>query len=72
MSIFRNVIWFAKGMGEYTKPGYETAKKYFRPDDLEVDLKDRSIMVTGANSGIGKVCALEGNSTSFNFKEGCR
>lgn len=59
MSIYRNVVWFAKGMGEYTKPGYISASKNFREADLDVDLKDRSIMVTGANSGIGKVCALE-------------
>jgi len=59
MSIYRNVVWFTKGMSEYTKQGYQTAAKSFREGDLDVDLKDRSIMVTGANSGIGKVCALE-------------
>lgn len=59
MSLYRNVVWFTKGMGEYTRSGYETASKLFRPADLEVDLKEKSIMVTGANSGIGKVCALE-------------
>ena len=40
-----------KGMSEYTKSGYETAKKHFNPTDLEVDLSSRSIMITGANSG---------------------
>lgn len=59
MSIYRNVVWFTKGMSEYTKQGYQAAAKSFREGDLEVDLKGRSIMVTGANSGIGKVCALE-------------
>jgi len=39
------------GMSEYTKPGYEAAKKRFNPTDLEVDLSTRSIMITGANSG---------------------
>merc|ERR1711884_444497 len=59
MSIYRNLVWFTKGMSEYTKPGYQSAAKSFRESDLDVDLKDRSIMITGANSGIGKVCALE-------------
>lgn len=59
MSLYRNVVWFAKGMGEYTKQGYEHAAKSFRASDLEVDLTNRSVMVTGANSGIGKVTALE-------------
>lgn len=59
MSLYRNVVWFTKGMSEYTKQGYQSAAKYFREDDLNVDLKEKSIMITGANSGIGKVCALE-------------
>jgi hypothetical protein len=48
------------GMLEYTKPGFESAAKSFNPADLEVDLSKRAIMVTGANSGIGKIAALEG------------
>ena len=44
---------------EYTKSGYESAAKSFIQSDLEVDLSKRSIMVTGANSGIGKSCAME-------------
>lgn len=59
MSIYRNVVWFTKGMSEYTKQGYESAAKSFRAADLDVNLADRSIMITGANSGIGKICALE-------------
>lgn len=59
MSIYRNIVWFSKGYREYTRQGYESAALLFRPSDLEVDLKERAIMITGANSGIGKVCALE-------------
>jgi dehydrogenase/reductase SDR family member 12 len=47
-------------MLEYTKSGYESASKSFNAADLQVDLSRKSIMVTGANSGIGKVTALEG------------
>ena len=35
------------GMGEYTKQGYETAAKSFRPADLDLDLKNKEIMITG-------------------------
>ena len=46
-------------MSEYTKSGYEKAAASFNPKDLEVDLSNRAIMVTGANSGIGKSAAVE-------------
>lgn len=59
MSIYRNTVWFFKGMQEYTRRGYESAAKRFNPADLEVNLSGRSFMVTGANSGIGKATAQE-------------
>ncbi|PWA28442.1 hypothetical protein CCH79_00015947, partial [Gambusia affinis] len=59
MSIYRNAVWFVKGLQEYTKSGYEAAAKHFSPADLEVNLSDRCFMVTGANSGIGKATAQE-------------
>jgi dehydrogenase/reductase SDR family member 12 len=59
MSIYRKIVWGTKGYREYTKSGYEAAAKNFNPKDLEVDLSNRSIMITGSNSGIGKVTALE-------------
>ena len=54
MSFYRNVVWFMKGMKEYTKSGYESASKKFSPSDLEVDCSGLSYMITGANSGLGK------------------
>ena len=54
MTFYRNVVWFMKGMKEYTKSGYETASKKFNPSDLEVDCSGLSYMITGANSGLGK------------------
>ncbi|XP_054471208.1 dehydrogenase/reductase SDR family member 12 [Anoplopoma fimbria] len=59
MSIYRNAVWFVKGLQEYTKSGYEAAAKHFAPSDLEVNLSGRSFMITGANSGIGKATAQE-------------
>ncbi|KAM4700743.1 dehydrogenase/reductase SDR family member 12 [Discoglossus pictus] len=58
MSLYRNTVWFLKGLREYTKNGYEAAAKYFVAEDLEVDVTGRSYMITGANSGIGKNAAL--------------
>ncbi|XP_034549572.1 dehydrogenase/reductase SDR family member 12 [Notolabrus celidotus] len=59
MSIYRNAVWFVKGLQEYTKSGYEAAAKHFAPADLDVKLNGRSFMITGANSGIGKATAQE-------------
>ncbi|ESO86444.1 hypothetical protein LOTGIDRAFT_195174 [Lottia gigantea] len=59
MSIFRNTVWFIKGMREYTKNGFVSASKSFNEKDLEVDVTGRSFMITGANSGIGKCAAIE-------------
>jgi len=59
MSIFRNTVWFIKGMKEYTQGGYTAAAKHFNQDDLNVKCDGRSYMITGANSGIGKDAAME-------------
>ncbi|XP_063553694.1 dehydrogenase/reductase SDR family member 12 isoform X2 [Gorilla gorilla gorilla] len=59
MSLYRSVVWFAKGLREYTKSGYESACKDFVPHDLEVQVPGRVFLVTGGNSGIGKATALE-------------
>ncbi|KAG9270950.1 dehydrogenase/reductase SDR family member 12 [Astyanax mexicanus] len=59
MSLYRNAVWFLKGLQEYTKSGYEAAAKHFTATDLEVDLSGRSFIITGANSGIGKTTANE-------------
>lgn len=59
MSIFRNVVWFTRGIRDYTRGGYETASKNFNPSDLEVDCSGKSFMITGGNSGIGKCMAQQ-------------
>lgn len=59
MTFFRNVVWFCKGLQEYTKSGYQSASKHFVAADFDVDCKDRHFMITGANSGIGKCIATE-------------
>ena len=58
MSIFRNTVWFIKGLKEYTQGGYITAEKYFKQGDLDVDCSGKEYMITGSNSGIGKQSAL--------------
>ncbi|XP_069495835.1 dehydrogenase/reductase SDR family member 12 [Ambystoma mexicanum] len=59
MSLFRNTVWFLKGLREYTKGGYEAASKRFVASDLEVNVAGRSFMITGGNSGIGKAVATD-------------
>lgn len=59
MGVFRNGIWFIKGLLEFTKSGYQKASKQFKAEDMAVDLTNTAIMVTGANSGIGKEAALQ-------------
>lgn len=59
MSIYRNSVWFAKGLREYTQNGYLSAAKHFVSGDLDVDCSGKSFMITGSNSGIGKQTALE-------------
>lgn len=58
MSLYRNVVWFAKGMLEYTRSGFESAAKSFNPADLEVNCAGQSYIVTGANSGLGKAITM--------------
>ncbi|KAM4605416.1 dehydrogenase/reductase SDR family member 12 [Polymixia lowei] len=58
MSLYRNIIWFLKGIHEYTRGGYEAASKNFAAQDLDVSVVGRSFMITGANSGIGKATAM--------------
>ena len=36
MSIFRNTVWFLKGMREYTASGYAAASSSFNQKDLDV------------------------------------
>ena len=52
-------------MREYTKSGYDSASRSFNQSDLDVNLNGKSIMITGANSGIGKVAALEGEFSYY-------
>jgi dehydrogenase/reductase SDR family protein 12 len=50
MSLYRFAVFGIKGFSEFTRAGYESASKKFNPDDLNVDLSDQYIMITGANS----------------------
>ncbi|XP_035277573.1 dehydrogenase/reductase SDR family member 12-like isoform X1 [Anguilla anguilla] len=58
MSLYRNIIWFLKGIHEYTRNGFEAASAHFVDSDLDVSVAGRSFMITGANGGIGKAAAI--------------
>ncbi|KAJ8388699.1 hypothetical protein AAFF_G00131080 [Aldrovandia affinis] len=58
MSLYRNSIWFLKGINEYTRKGFEAAAKRFVEKDMDVNVAGRTFMITGANSGIGKAAAI--------------
>lgn len=54
MSFYRNVVWYMKGLKEYTRGGYEAACKEFMAADLDgIDLSGKQYLITGSNSGIG-------------------
>lgn len=59
MSFLRPFIFAYRGYFYFTETGYELAEKRFVPSDTDVDLKHEFIMITGANSGIGKAAAME-------------
>ncbi|XP_068196030.1 dehydrogenase/reductase SDR family member 12 [Antennarius striatus] len=58
MSLYRNTVWFMKGINQYTRRGYEVASKDFDPQALDVSTAGKSFMITGANSGIGRATAI--------------
>ncbi|XP_068234906.1 dehydrogenase/reductase SDR family member 12-like [Palaemon carinicauda] len=72
MSLFRNTVWFLKGLKEYTRGGYQAASKNFKEQDLDVDCTGRHYMITGANSGIGKCIATEIAKRGGNIHMVCR
>ena len=47
MSIFRNTVWFLKGLKEYTSSGYTSASANFNESDLQLKCEDRSYLITG-------------------------
>lgn len=70
MSLYRNVVWFAKGYQEYTKGGYLKKAKNFKP--LTRDLTGKTILITGGNSGIGLDAACILGGLGANIHIACR
>ena len=54
---WRAGLWYFGGRVKYTKVGYAEAEKSFSPSSLNVDLRGKVYVVTGANQGIGKAIA---------------
>ncbi|KTF80572.1 hypothetical protein cypCar_00019325 [Cyprinus carpio] len=53
MGLYRNIVWFIKGMREYTS---------FVEKDLDVSMVGCSFMITGANSGIAMAIDKKGGT----------
>lgn len=51
--------FFYNGFIEYGQSGFLENSKQFKADALNVDMKGKVVIITGANSGLGKVTALE-------------
>jgi dehydrogenase/reductase SDR family protein 12 len=69
MSLYRNVVWYVGGLRNYTKQGFEKASAKFGEDAYQTPA---SVIITGANSGIGKSAALQLASTNATVHMVCR
>eukprot|EP01100_Stratorugosa_tubuloviscum_P007148 TRINITY_DN29_c1_g1_i10.p1 TRINITY_DN29_c1_g1~~TRINITY_DN29_c1_g1_i10.p1 ORF type:complete len:382 (+),score=188.70 TRINITY_DN29_c1_g1_i10:116-1261(+) len=56
---WRASVWAINGYRSYGKAGFERASTHWNIQDLNVDIQNKSFMITGANSGIGKEVARE-------------
>ncbi|ORX92807.1 dehydrogenase/reductase SDR family member 12 [Basidiobolus meristosporus CBS 931.73] len=59
MTIYRVLVWSAYGFWNYTKAGFERRAKSFNPEATEKSLFGKVAIVSGANSGLGKLTARE-------------
>lgn len=52
-SIWRGLLWAVNGAVNFGQSGFVKHSKSFRPDDFPSTLNGKTILVTGANSGLG-------------------
>jgi dehydrogenase/reductase SDR family protein 12 len=49
--------WYSEGVRQYGKTGFTRAAASFNPSDLQVDMTGKTVVVTGANKGLGRETA---------------
>ncbi|OWA54192.1 Dehydrogenase/reductase SDR family member 12 [Hypsibius exemplaris] len=59
MTLYRNSVFSAKGMLEFTKGGFNRAKMSFKDQEMSSSCEDKIFLVTGANNGIGRATAAD-------------
>ena len=58
-STLATISFVSYGLRKFTRKGFERASTSFQPIRLPADVKDKVMLVTGANSGLGRQIALE-------------
>lgn len=71
-TLYRKGVFVVKGLQEFTTGGYHKASQKFCKTDLDVNLSGRVVIVTGANSGIGKSASVSLASKGAEIHMVCR